>query len=223
MRQFFSITTRTEAENIADYDEVFTLDTKFPERNKGFIIVRPKNIREGKYLMEAYCIYRFYNDPNDSKNPEYFQAQLLVDGVLITEPTLPHCFLHGHQEMEKVERKTGVCESTSVEIKKASAAVIADKSRHKKTTLILFPKDVKCCNDFLNGEHVKMSGNGNKLKTFGRFLSYKMDVGEKSANCIAPYVYWKIPIVDTVTLTDQEAAGHNDDVFNDALESMLHL
>jgi hypothetical protein len=223
--EHFTIATPSEVVNIPDYDEVFNLDPKFPEKNKGFIIFRPKNIREGKYCMEAYCIYRFYQDLNDSKNSEYFQAQLVEDGsgVAITEPALPYCFLHGHQEMKKAEHKTGVCESTSVEIEKISAAVIADKSRHKKTTLIMFPKDVKCCNDLLNGGNVKMSGNGNKLKTYGRFLPYKMDIGDKNANCIAPYVYWKLPIVDTVNLTDQQAAGHKDDVFNDAIESMLHL
>jgi hypothetical protein len=175
--------------------------------------------------MDAYGIYRTFVDPRSAKDPENFQAEYTDDGsgVVITEPTVPYAVLHDTSHMMDIEKNYGgICEKTKTEMEKLASAVLRDPSRQKKTTLIRFPHGVKVCNSFLNGEEVKMTGKGNKLKSNGRFLPYKMDVEDlKTFNFMMPYVFWKAPIVGTVSLTNQKAACHSDNLFADALKGVL--
>jgi hypothetical protein len=207
------------------YNEIIDLNEDFPEKNSGFIIIRPKNVQEGSYCMDAYGIYRTFVDPRSAKDPENFQAEIAADanGVIVTELTLPYAILHDTGAMMDAEKKyDGVCEKTKLEMEKLAAAVTRDPRRQKKTTLIRFPKGVKICNDYLNGVQVKMSGKGNKLKPNGRFLPYTMDVPDlEKFNFVMPFVFWKAPIIGTITLTNQKAASHSDNVFVDALKGVF--
>lgn len=175
--------------------------------------------------MDAYGIYRTFVDPRSAKDPENFQAESAEEGgaILVTEPTVPYAVLHETAHMMSLEKSYGgVCDKTKLEMEKLASAVLRDPRRQKKTTLIRLPKGVKVCNNFLNGEDVKMTGKGNKFKPNGRFLPYKMDVeGLDSFNFMMPYVFWKAPIIGTVTLTDQKAACHSDNLFADALKGVF--
>lgn len=187
-----------------------------------------KNIREGKYRMDAFGIYKFLSDPRDmdtTKYPDNYVASVVANGkgLVITEPTLPFGFLHNQKELNEAESRTmsGICDMTVLALAETAAAVKADKSRQTKTTLIHFPDGMEGCNNFLNGEEIKMVGDGNRIVTKGRFLPFNMEIQSKTcANFLMPLVYWKIPIESTVKLTDHVAATKVDDVFFDAINSM---
>jgi hypothetical protein len=100
-------------------------------------------------------------------------------------------------------------------------AIKSDAIRQSYSTLVRLPVGMEGCNDFLNGKEVLTAGNCNRLSSKGRFIPYTMEVTKgKKEKFVLPYVYWKIPIKSTIQLTDEEAAVHNENPFEDAIKSM---
>jgi hypothetical protein len=210
---------------VPDFDEEFTMNYLKPERNKGgFVCIHIKGIKEKKYIMDAFGIFLFLSDPRDIKDTSKMYAELVDEGksVGVYRPSLPHAVLTDPGAMAKSESKQ-VCEHTHVELKKLVASVKGDSIRQAYSTLIHLPVGMADCNDFLNGEEVLTAGYGNRLKSKGRFIPYMMEItADKKEKFVVPYVYWKIPIRSTIELTDDIAAEHKENPFEDAIKSMSH-
>jgi hypothetical protein len=89
-----------------------------PERNRGFVCVHIKGIKEKKYVMDAFGIYLFLSDPRDIKDSNLMYAEVLEDGksIGIHRPSLPHAFANDQSSIANAE-KTKMCEQTQLELK----------------------------------------------------------------------------------------------------------
>lgn len=199
-----------------------------PEQNKGWIIILIRNVVEGKLSMDVLGFFKLHPDPRDMDTTltklEKFQMELVDIGkaVTITEPTAPFAFTANQKEIEAAEDKSASgCKMTTLALKSAAAAIMGDASRQIKVTKIHLPAGMVGCNDYLNGK-VKLVGNGNRIQAKGRFIPFQISLPKKGmTSFLVPYVFWKVPIAGTVTLADQEAATDCDDMFDDAINSML--
>lgn len=215
---------------IPSFDEEITLNYEYPERNKGFICIRINNVRAGKFVMDAFGVYKFYNDPRETQeSAQYYVAELADRGLgfFVTEPALPAAFYKNQKavlSVVKSQTNETVAKATEVEFETLAARVTADASRKTTTTWINLPNGFEGCNDYHNGDEAKLAGNGNLLKTYGSFLPYKMDLGDGSTtNFIMPFVYWIVPIKGSVRMTDSVAAGRVNKVFEEAVKSMPNM
>jgi hypothetical protein len=179
--------------------------------------------------MDAFGIYHFLTDPRgmDTQYNKNFCVATLENnggGVSITLPTVPFGVVHNLSAMDEQESKRGgSCDMTSLALSELAAAVSSDKSRQTKTVMIHLPEGMHGCNEHLNGPEISLIGKGNHLSTKGRMLPYQMSIGnKKNGEFILTYVFWKIPIKNSIRIIDHVSVTNNDDIFNDAITSMYN-
>lgn len=225
----FILTAILDESITLDFDDEFTLNYEYPEKNKGFICIRVNNVRDKGFVMDSICIYKFYNDPREAQSDHFYSAELVEDGkaVVINQPALPLAFI-GTQDMRaamlhvvKNQTSVSVAEATKVEFETLAVNVIKDVGRRTTSTLIHLPSDLDGCNEYLNGDLVKFQGSGNSLKNLGSFLPYKLEIKKGLVeNYVMPFVYWVIPIKSSIRITDSEVVGRPKNNFEEALKSM---
>jgi hypothetical protein len=205
------------------HDEVYTLNFKIPERNKGGLLCfRCPNaqINGGNQLVDVIFILKPIYDIRDHSGPNRVKARILPDGsgIVVTEPIVPNFLIHNLKEIWSKEEDEDRCPQCIIQHSATANSIKLKSKRQTKTTTMKFPSDVKCLPGFFNK---KTDGT---IDTHVRVIETAMpgatDVDDP--NLVLYYLFWKVQVdmeCKVITLLEEE----EEDEMALALKSMSRM
>ena len=176
---------------------------------------------QGKYIVDALTIYKHVADIRDAENSNHFDAFLIEDGraLSVTMPSIPTYFLKNMGDMKHNESPDPI-EEIFLDHSIKLTAVMADRSRQKKTVKMYFPDGMTCSTEYFNGRSNKGTNRVQQNIRLIKTCSIKSKSGEEIP-ILASYASWTVAIEGSSnsTMTEDDL----DDGSNPIADALKHM
>lgn len=226
MSSHFMLTNGTTGEETARERVVLNqLNLLYPEQNNGIFPIMANEVVVGTEKMSCLNIIVPLLDPRDLKKTHY-SARLLQDysGIIITQPTVPFFIYNSMKEMYDINKRD-TCAQTKLQHDVVGTAICEDTSRQTKTTVWKFPPGMTCTNEYFNEDVRTKTATMYDLKTYSKFVyqTHVVDIKlSKTLKWYAPYLVWKLYVVNTVAKTGIKPV-EEDDLLQNAFQGLSFI
>ena len=200
-------------------DEVVYVDFDFIEKNHGYFVQRIMNKRHDNELIEELSITK----PSlvDIRDLSSYEAMLILQGkaIWLTEPTVPHVFLHEIGSM--FENDLDPCERSIDAHAVQMNEIMEDKDRQKRKVIFVLPDGVECCayyKDVAPLMDQRILPGLRLIKRQGITLS-----GGRKFNHLFLPITWKLCIVDGCRKILQRQEEQECDLFAQLTKGMKNM
>lgn len=179
---------------LKELDDEFTLDLKFPERNKsGMMAFVVLDVVSGNNVVNNLVIVKPVFDISDTSGGNKISASLLQDGsgIVIKESKIPSFFLDENYTIFSSEDDTNISRAIYRTHLTIATAVKASQRRLMKDTVCLFPGDMKCYLSFEDGEGLKLKNN---LRVVEGMKIIDPTNGKTMIQHYNSFIYWTLVI-----------------------------
>jgi len=170
--------------------ETIEVDTRNPEKNGEFFIIKFKDIKKDGVFRNGFYI-ELECDVRDYLNEKYKARLIGPHEILIEMPAIKFSILHDRDERVQIMKDFGIfCENIQGWIDVYRNRVLENKDRNVKKVTLAFPEHIVLTNEIFYPE----SRNG---ELEGELLPYQKEVYEIEDMIISKsIIVWKVTIVE---------------------------
>jgi len=170
--------------------ETIEVDTRNPEKNGEFMIIKFKDIKKDGVFRNGFYI-ELECDVRDYLNEKYKARLISPNEILFEMPAIKFSFLHDRDERVQIMKDFGIfCENIQGWIDVYRNRVNENRERNVKKVTLAFPEHIVLTNEIFYPE----SRNG---ELEGELLPYQKEVDEIEGMTISKsIIVWKVTIVE---------------------------